>query len=159
MQQTQYYPTEQTYLAEPGITGRRFLTFLLWVNFAMLVLNAGLAVTFWLSKSGPTLPSLLVAFFSCAVIVFFKHYSRRRATVTLTGDAISYRSPMGVALGPILWSEIEEVRLERSLGRAWLWLQLRSNGKRVSVAVPWIEADLLLARCQEEINRTRSYFV
>ena len=118
----------------------------------MLVLNAGLAVTFWRTGSGPALPSLLVAFFSCGVIVFFKRYARRRATVTLTSEALSYRSPMGVVLGPILWSEIEEVRLERSLGRAWLWLRLRPSGKRVYVAVPWIEADLLLARCQQEIG-------
>ena len=143
---------EQTYIAEPGRTWHRFVKVLLWVNFAMLVLNAGLAVKFWLSGYGQAYFSLGVAFFSCFVIVFFRRFARRRGVVTLSEAGLSYRSPVGIALGPIAWEEIAEVQLERSVGRAWLWVRRQKKGSRVYLFVPWEDADAILARCQRELR-------
>ena len=148
MQQTQRERAEQTYVAEPGRVWHRFVKVLLWVNFATLVLNASLAVKFWREGSGLATVSLLVAFFSCAVIVFFKRFSRRRGVLTLSEVGLSYRSPAGIAVGPIAWEEIAELKLERSVGRAWLWVRLHKNSKRIYMFVPWEQADTILEQCQ-----------
>ena len=152
MQQTQRAQAEQTYVAEPGRVWHRFVKVLLWVNFATLVLNASLAVKFWREGSGLATVSLLVAFFSCAVIVFFKRFARRRGVLTLSEVGLSYRSPAGIAVGPIAWEEIAELKLERSVGRAWLWVRLRMSGKRVYMFVPWDHADEILEQCQKRLH-------
>lgn len=70
--------TDQTYVAEPSPRWRYFVKGLLWLNFATLVVNATLAVIFWLSGVGPAWVSLTVAFLSCLVIVVFTRFARRR---------------------------------------------------------------------------------
>ena len=152
MQQAQREHAAQTYVAEPGRVWKRFVKVLLWVNFATLVLNASLATKFWLEGNGLAAVSLLVAFFGCAVIVFFKRFARRRGVLTLTETGVSYRSPAGIAVGPIAWEEIAELKLERSVGRAWLWVRLRKSGKRVFMFVPWEQADEILEQCQSKLR-------
>ena len=53
MYQSQTDRTERTYIAEHDKSWKGMVRVLLWINFAMLVINAALATHFWLSGSGP----------------------------------------------------------------------------------------------------------